>query len=594
MVKFSDWSLMKKMLASGIGILLVFSIVIFVLYALVARSNSIDAYVEKARAICLTAESTRQEMEDKWTLGLFNQEQLVAFSKAGDKKRMLSTIPVVSAWMAAMRKAEQGNYQFRVPKFSPRNPTNEPDYGLNYQVEGPALKKIKAENLEEYYVIDENINAIRYFLPVVLSDVCLNCHGDPSLSKTMWGRDDGKDPTGGTMENWHTGEIHGAFEVIQSLEVADSERYTKLMGAVGITLVIIILACLTLYFIARSITKPLTKGVEFAKKMSEGDLSQTLDIEQKDETGDLAEAMNTMITSLSSIIREILDGVLKLTNSAEELSGISHQMNTTSQTTSDKSNVVAAAAEEMSVNMNTVAAAVEETSTNVGMVSNATTQLSETINETAKNTENSRSITGQAVIQAQNASEKVNELGAAAEEISLVTETITVISDKINLLALNATIEAARAGDAGKGFAVVANEIKELAKQTSDATQKIRQRIEGIQRSTSETVEQIQNITKVINDVNEIVTSIATTVEEQSVTTREISSNVAEASAGIKEVTENITQSSDVSHEVARDIADVNAAAEEISGNSSHVNEKADELSSLAEQLKTLVSKFSL
>lgn len=93
---------------------------------------------------------------------------------------------------------------------------------------------------------------------------------------------------------------------------------------------------------------------------------------------------------------------------------------------------------------------------------------------------------------------------------------ITEISEQTNLLALNATIEAARAGEAGKGFAVVANEIKELARQTADATSEIKEQIEGIQGSTSGTVSEIDEILKVINDVNEIVSNIATAVEEQS------------------------------------------------------------------------------
>lgn len=594
MIRFSDWSIMRKMMVTGISILLLFSLIMFTLYSMVATNNSISAYVEKARAICLTAESVRQEMEEKWQQGLFTTEQLIQFSKDNDTEKMLSAIPVVSAWKSAMRKAKQGSYEFRVPKFNPRNPKNEPDYGLNYQIEGPALKKIKSENLSEYYVIDENINAIRYFLPVKLSEICLICHGDPAQSKTLWGRDDGKDPTGGTIENWNSGEIHGAFEVIQSLDEADSVRNNELLAAVGITFLIILLSVFVFYLITRSITRPIIKGVAFAKNMSHGDLSQQLVISQKDEVGELATAMNYMITSLSGIVKEILGGVLKLTNSAEELSGISNLMNSSSQNTAEKSNIVAAAAEELSVNMNTVAAAVEETYTNVTSVSNATNQMSETINETAKNAESSREITRQAVSQAQSATQKVNELGNAAEEISLVTVVITGISDKINLLALNATIEAARAGEAGKGFAVVANEIKELAKQTSDATLNIRQKIEGIQISATGTVEEIQQITAVINDVNEIVTSIATTVEEQSVTTREISSNISEANIGIKEVTENVTQSSTVSNEVASDIADVNQLSGEISDSSSQINEKAEELKLLADQLTQLVSKFKI
>lgn len=156
--------------------------------------------------------------------------------------------------------------------------------------------------------------------------------------------------------------------------------------------------------------------------------------------------------------------------------------------------------------------------------------MTTTINEIAQNTEKANTITGEAVSEAKGASDNVDELGSAAQEISKVTETVTEISEQTNLLALNATIEAARAGDAGKGFAVVANEIKELARQTAEATQDIKRRIEGIQDSTSGTVTKIQQISKVINDVNDIVSTIASSVEEQSVTTKEIATNVAQAS----------------------------------------------------------------
>ena len=74
----------------------------------------------------------------------------------------------------------------------------------------------------EAYEIDKETNSLRYFRPVKLTNTCLLCHGDPANSMALWGSSDGMDPTGSRMENWKAGEIHGAFEVIQSLDQADA------------------------------------------------------------------------------------------------------------------------------------------------------------------------------------------------------------------------------------------------------------------------------------------------------------------------------------------------------------------------------------
>jgi methyl-accepting chemotaxis protein len=344
------------------------------------------------------------------------------------------------------------------------------------------------------------------------------------------------------------------------------------------------------------VVKPISEVVDGLKDIAEGegDLTKKLNINSEDEVGELAKWFNTFMGKLQSIIKEIGGNAGSMTTASVDLSNLSGNLSEGADVTSAKSNTVATAAEEMSANINSVAAAMEEASTNMNLVATAAEEMTSTINEIAQNSEQARTITQDAVNQADDASQKIDELGRAAQEISKVTETITEISEQTNLLALNATIEAARAGEAGKGFAVVANEIKELARQTAEATQDIKDRIEGIQRSTSMSVKQVEEISRVINDVNEIVSTIATAVEEQSVTTKEIAGNVAQASGGIQEVTENIAQSSTVSSEIARDIADVNQSSTDMSNSSSQVDMSAQQLSELAEQLKGLVNKFKI
>jgi methyl-accepting chemotaxis protein len=369
---------------------------------------------------------------------------------------------------------------------------------------------------------------------------------------------------------------------------------SEIKATLVLTLVAVVLGIVAAVFITRGITRPIAKGVDFAKTMSDGDLTQTLDIDQKDEVGLLSTALNTMADNLRKMFRDVSTGVETLSSSSTELSAISQQMASGAEQTSSKSSQVAAAAEEMSANMNSVAAASEQASTNVQMVAAASEQMNATINEIAGNTEKGRVITSEAVVQAKTVSTRVAELGKAANEVGQVTEVINDISEQTNLLALNATIEAARAGEAGKGFAVVANEIKELAKQTAEATQDIRLKIEGIQVSTDGTVTEINQIEKVIADVDEIVATIATAVEEQSASTKEIAGSVGQAAQGIQDVNENVAQCSTVSGDIAKDVEEVNQASIEMSDGSVQVSGSANELSELSESLKQMVERFRI
>ncbi|PIE60679.1 MAG: chemotaxis protein [Desulfobulbus propionicus] len=347
-------------------------------------------------------------------------------------------------------------------------------------------------------------------------------------------------------------------------------------------------------FLTLMITKPIGQGVGLAETMADGDMTRTLDIKQKDEIGALARSLNTMATNLRTMITDVNSGVINVDDSANQLAAIAGQMASGAADTAARSSQVAAAAEEMSANQNSVAAAMEEASVNITMVATAAEEMNSTISEIAQNSGRAKDITGQAVDQSQTASARVNELGRAAAEINKVTETITEISEQTNLLALNATIEAARAGEAGKGFAVVANEIKDLARQTADATLDIKNKVGGIQKATDITVQEINQISTVIADVDQIVASIATAVEEQTATTREIAENVSQASTGISEVNENVAQSSTVSTEIATDIAEVNNSASEMQTASSKVTESASQLAEVAEKLKVLMERFTV
>ncbi len=357
-----------------------------------------------------------------------------------------------------------------------------------------------------------------------------------------------------------------------------------------------ILICILVLLAARTITRPINAAVAGLKDIAtgEGDLTMRLAVETNDEIGELARWFNSFLDKLQEIIRQITNGIQTLASASTQLSAISEQMSKAAQDTSERATGVASASEEMSTSMNTVASAMEESATNTQTVATAAEQMSATVNEIAGNSERARTISNTAARQAAETSGKMAHLGSAAQAIDKVVETITDISDQVNLLALNATIEAARAGEAGKGFAVVANEIKDLARQTAQATQDIKEKIATIQDTTVITVKDIDEITKIITEVNEVVSGIATAVEEQSAVTSEIATNVSQAAQGIQQVNVNVGQSATVATEISSDIGAVSTTAGEISTSSEQVHSSAGSLSKLAEELKTMVGQFKI
>jgi methyl-accepting chemotaxis protein len=296
----------------------------------------------------------------------------------------------------------------------------------------------------------------------------------------------------------------------------------------------------------------------------EGDLTKRVEIDSKDEIGELAKWFDTFMDKLQTTIGQVATSTSGVAISAEELTALSQEMGSNAEETSAQSNVVSAAAEQVTKNLQTVATATEE--------------MTSSIKEIAKNANEAARVATSAVKTAQNTNTTVAKLGQASNEIGQVIKVITSIAQQTNLLALNATIEAARAGEAGKGFAVVANEVKELAKETAKATEDITQKIEGIQGDTKGAVEAIGQITTIINQVNDISNTIASAVEEQTATTNEIARNVGEAAKGSSQIAENIVS--------------VATAAKGTTEGTTNTQKAAQELARMAAELQRLVGQF--
>ncbi|MGB3211359.1 MAG: Cache 3/Cache 2 fusion domain-containing protein [Desulforhopalus sp.] len=347
-------------------------------------------------------------------------------------------------------------------------------------------------------------------------------------------------------------------------------------------------------FLVRSINRPLRDLAEKSVQVGEGDYTVKFYSENKDAIGQLTNSLGTMVEKSKEMIEDIVISSSTLRESSGLLLNISEQMVTNADSTTTIADETSESATTASNNMDSISAAMEQSATNLEIIATASEEMGSTIKEIAENSSKARLTTESAVASAQKSHTGIKDLGEAAKSIGTVTETITDISEQTNLLALNATIEAARAGEAGKGFAVVANEIKELAKETAQATGQIKSAIDGIQSQTEETILDIEEISKIISDVNDIVTTIVTAVEEQAVTTNEIVTNVNQASMGINEINENVATSSQLTSSISEGVGQVKAQSMAVKDNSEEISVSASGLSELSEKLAELVSKFRI